>query len=51
MKAINNYTYYDQGSLDKLSFILNCRSLGISIKDIESLCEELERGGSTCLNN
>ena len=48
MKAINNYRYYDQGSLDKLSFILNCRSLGISIKDIESLCEELETPNQNC---
>ncbi|MBD0439184.1 MerR family DNA-binding protein (plasmid) [Acinetobacter lwoffii] len=35
-------------SLDKLSFILNCRSLGISIKDIESLCEELETPNQNC---
>ena len=48
MKAMNNYRYYDQGSLDKLSFILNCRSLGISIKDIESLCEELETPNQNC---
>ena len=46
--SINNYRYYDQGSLDKLSFILNCRSLGISIKDIESLCEELETPNQNC---
>lgn len=48
MKAINNYRYYDQVSLDKLCFILNCRSLGLSIKDIEYLCKELEAPNQNC---
>ncbi|WOE30845.1 MULTISPECIES: MerR family transcriptional regulator [unclassified Acinetobacter] len=48
IKASNHYRYYDENSLYQLNFILNCRHLGLSVKEIIYLLKELETPEQNC---
>lgn len=47
-RAENNYRYYGENSLSQLTFIRHCRELGMSLKEIEVLHEQLKHPTDTC---
>lgn len=47
-KAENQYRYYDQSSLARLTFIKNCRNLDLSITEITQLLSEIEQPNKNC---
>jgi DNA-binding transcriptional MerR regulator len=44
----NGYKEYDASAQKRLSFILGARSLGFSIKDIQQILDESDKGKSSC---
>lgn len=47
-RADNNYRYYDEDSLTRLTFIRHCRELGMSLKEIEALHLQLQHPLNNC---
>lgn len=47
-RAENNYRYYDQDCLTRLIFIRHCRELGMSLKEIQVLHEQLQQPEQNC---
>ncbi|MCF9033696.1 MerR family transcriptional regulator [Acinetobacter nectaris] len=47
-RAENNYRYYDEDSLTRLTFIRHCRELGMSLKEIEALHSQLQHPLNNC---
>lgn len=47
-RANNNYRYYDEDSLTRLTFIRHCRELGMSLKEIEALHLQLQHPLNNC---
>ncbi|MBF7681939.1 MerR family transcriptional regulator [Acinetobacter sp. B5B] len=50
LRADNNYRYYDQDSLTRLVFIRHCRELGMSLKEIQALHEQLQEPEQNCVH-
>lgn len=48
LRADNNYRYYNQDSLTQLVFIRHCRELGMSLKEIHALHEQLQQPEEDC---
>lgn len=49
-KAKNGYRYYDSQSLERLRFINNCRHLDLSIIEIKTLIDEINKPNEKCDN-
>lgn len=47
-RADNNYRYYGENSLSQLIFIRHCRELGMSLKEIQALHEQLKHPTDDC---
>ncbi|MEP4888879.1 MAG: Cd(II)/Pb(II)-responsive transcriptional regulator [Aliiglaciecola sp.] len=48
MRSASNYREYDDGALKQLTFIRQCRSLGISINEIKQLIVLREQPDKSC---
>jgi DNA-binding transcriptional MerR regulator len=44
----NGYKQYSQKDLHRLTFILSARELGFSVKDIQNILRESDKGNSAC---
>lgn len=49
-KGKNGYRYYNYQSLDRLRFINNCRHLDLSIIEIKTLIDEINKPNEKCDN-
>lgn len=47
-RADNNYRYYDENSIKRLTFIKRCRALDISLHEIKSLLELEQNPHQSC---
>ncbi len=48
-RAANGYRLYDQGTIDKLNFILHAKEVGLSLNDIQELLSiQIEPEQHTC---
>ena len=44
----NGYKHYSQKDLHRLKFILSARELGFSVKDIQKIINESDKGNTAC---
>lgn len=44
----NGYKHYSQKDLHRLKFILSARELGFSVKDIQKIIDESDKGKTAC---
>lgn len=47
-RTAGNYRLYDQAAVERLTFIRNCRTLGIALEDVRTLLRAKDRPDAEC---